>query len=269
MEHRKQDLNGKNFRRHSALDGARFIECDLRCAQFQGVSANRSDFTGSDLEGAQFQDASLRGAIFTDTHNLSTEALGGADLTGAKLPDGLKGFEGLKGVAEASKYLQSLFKIILALSAFSALTIFSTPDELLILWKAPHGTTLPFIHAAVAPRHFGWIAPLIILTLFVYMVTYLAETWVQLSKLPAVFPDGSPLDRRAYPLSLNCLIRKYFMRLHQTPPIYYEMVIAYIFMFGITLITLFFFWFSYLKLHHLGISVVQAFMFSWAFQLTL
>ena len=194
---------------------------------------------------------------------------GRADLTGADLPDELKGFEGLEGVAEASKYLQSLFKIILCSSPSRHSPSSRRPTNGSSCGSAPSGTSLPFIHAAVAPRPFGWIAPLLILTLFVYLVTYLAETWIQLSKLPAVFPDGTPLYRRAYPLSLNCLIRMYFMRLPETPPGYYEIGIAYLLIFGISLATLLFFWISYLKLHSPWISLWQVAWFSIAIQMTL
>ena len=86
---------------------------------------------------------------------------------------------------------------------------------------------------------------------------------VQLSKLPATFPDGSPLDRRAYPSTLNCLVRKYFKNLREPPPFFYEVPIAYILLFGISMLTLILFWCSHLKLHSwCGISLVQSLMVS-------
>ena len=44
----------RNLRGYADLDGATFIDCDLRNAQFQGVSLNRADFMQSKLEGAGF-----------------------------------------------------------------------------------------------------------------------------------------------------------------------------------------------------------------------
>ncbi len=241
---------------------------DFRDDRTRGRCFYKRDFAGINLRYARLQDTCLRHADLSEAENLSAESLGGADLTGATLPAPVEGFTALKGIEEASKYLQTIFRITLLLCGFSALTVLSSRDENLILHHVQQLTLLPFIQAAISPIQFAWIMPGIVLILLVYELTYLGETWLQLSFLPAIFPDGMPLDRRAYPLTLNALIRRHSRRLEDSPPAFFQIVTSYFMIFGIALMTLLVFWLGYLRARNAWIIGFQIFTLGVAANLT-
>ena len=246
LDFRGQDLNGHHFE-NETLVGADFRGADLQYANFQQAI----------VTGADFRDADLLKADFTGAVGLSVEKLGGAVLLDAALPPHVDLFKGLEGVAESSKYIQSIFKILLAVCAFALLTVLSIRDENIVLHNASPTTIIPLIQASVSITQFGWIVPLIIFVLFAYQLCHLRELWVQMSLLPAVFPDGGEVDRRAYPLLMNCLTRKYFSRLLKDPPTLLQISISYLLIFGITAFTFMVFWLEFLKKHDYAVTAFQ------------
>lgn len=238
---------------------AKWTPADMiaRDVNFSDLQLSEADFSGCDVSAATFRAAELRAADFRDAKGVSMEAFGGANLEGARFREGADQFELLSEVDEVSAYLQTLFKIILVTCAFALLTVLSMRDENMILHNAHPSTQLPFIQASVSLSHVAWIVPVIVFFLMSYLLTYLHHLWILISFLPAVFPDGTALDRRTYPLLFNCLIRKNLKRLDDEPPIRLEIVISYVQGFGIPLLTLFAFWVRYLKLHWWPASLLQ------------
>ena len=67
---------------------------------------------------------------------------------------------------------------------------------------------------------FFLVAPAFLLGAYVYFHLYLHGLWECLSKLPAIFPDGRPLDGRAYPWLLTSLVRPHFKLLSKKRPLF-------------------------------------------------
>ena len=68
-------------------------------------------------------------------------------------------------------------------------------------------TSLPALNAKITPINFSYVMPAMIFLIFLYHFIYTVSLWRLLSFMPAFFPDGTPLDRRAYPTILNTFVR--------------------------------------------------------------
>jgi uncharacterized protein YjbI with pentapeptide repeats len=189
------------------LSRADLRRTDLRGAKFGG--ANLSDVTGLD-------EAILKGVDLKDATGLSGKQFTSADLTGAILPDGIAGFEGLAHVAEISQNARKIFFGLLLACVYSWLTIATTTDARLLTNSA--SSPLPIIQTEIPIAWFYWAAPLILLSVYFYFHLYLLRLWEALASLPAIFPDGKPLDQRAYPWLLNGLVRGHVKLLRQNRP---------------------------------------------------
>jgi uncharacterized protein YjbI with pentapeptide repeats len=191
------DLAGADLR------DTRLEKADLRGAILDGVS----------LKGAQLQGATLRGAALTDVDlggavGLAEEQFGGADLAGVKFPEGVGTFkEGLTRVEVTSQSLQQVLFSLLVACLYGWLTIAATTHAQLVTNAA--STPLPIIGTQIPIAGFFVVAPFLLLCLYVYFHLYMQQLWELLAALPAVFPDGRPLDRKSYPRPLGG-----FMRLH-------------------------------------------------------
>jgi uncharacterized protein YjbI with pentapeptide repeats len=219
---RALDLRSHDFSKQSLrnadlhqldLTGANFRGADLTGTTLSGSTLVRADFQGAELYRTSFHDADLRLAKLKESHSLSVDALGGADLTSADLSDDIKSFAGLDAAAEVGGYVQSLFKITLALTAYVAITMASSSDPELLNTNGTGSMRLPFLEAPMPTFWFNWIGPCLLLLVNLYALTYLKMLHAILSFLPAIFPDGSTLDKRVYPTNTNTLIRYHFLRL--------------------------------------------------------
>ncbi|MEO6811795.1 MAG: pentapeptide repeat-containing protein, partial [Isosphaeraceae bacterium] len=223
---RKLDLQGACFAK-ADLTGASLTLANLRDVNLSDVRARRADFSRTDLCHADLSGASLQGAdlsrallreadlrrayardaSFADAdlsgcRGLLIGQLGGANLGGAILPPELK-FEGLANVAEVSKGTQNLFTSVLLVCAYTWLTIASTIDAQLLNNAAPVASRLPILGTDIPLIRFYAVAPLLLLCMYIYFHMGLQRLWEELADLPAVFPDGRPLDKKAYPWLLN------------------------------------------------------------------
>jgi len=61
--------------------------------------------------------------------------------------------------------------------------------------------------------------PLLLAALFVWCHFYLQHLWEEMSKLPAIFPDGRPLFRRVHPWLLNTMVSAHFPILKKNRPL--------------------------------------------------
>src|SRR5262249_31290516 len=95
--------------------------------------------------------------------------------------------------------------------AYAALTIASTTDAGLL--GNSTSTRLPIVGTDISVVPFYWVAPLLLLGLYIYFHVYLQDVWEELASLPAFFPDGTPMHRKMYPWLLGHLPRAYWWRL--------------------------------------------------------
>ncbi len=198
------------------LAGADLQGADLTDADLQGASLVRADLRHAQFRGAFLRDADLREADLTGARGLLIGQLGGTDLGAARLDDGSTRFaEGLANVAEASKITQGLFFTILFVCAYAWLTVASTRDAQLLNNAAPPQSRLPILGTDIPLVQFYLVAPLLLLCLYVYFHLCLQRLWEELGELPAVFPDGRSLDRKAYPWLMNILVRAHAARLKE------------------------------------------------------
>jgi uncharacterized protein YjbI with pentapeptide repeats len=245
-------LNGAQLQ-GAYLTGAHLREAILINANFERLSVTEGEKPGqersADLTDADFRDADLSNAQLSTVTGLRAEMLGGAVLTNAKLPDDIKEFDKLTHAGETSKHAGTTFFALLAASLYSWLTIGTTTDVALITGAA--SSPLPIINTNIALSGFYWVAPLILLGVYLYLHLYLQRLWRDLSTLPAVFQDGEPLDEKAYPWLLNGLVRAHFARLKlsERPLSRLENLVSIGLAWWVVPLTLIFFWLRYLPRH--------------------
>lgn len=252
------DLRGADFREVDSMERVDLKGADLRRARFDGVDLPAADLSGTRLDGAVFRDADLSDVHLDGAVGLSVEALGGADLRSARLPEDLGGFSQLEGVSEASKYVQGVYRLLLILCGFAVLTVMSFPDENFALRDGQSVTQLPLFQAGVSPQIFAYVVPGLVLLLYAYQVLYTASIWRRFSFLPARFPDGTPLDRRAYPSMTNIFVRCALRRIDRGRNDGMAYLIHWLVTYGIPPLTLGVIWLACLKKHDLLLSAYQA-----------
>src|SRR5437764_1496161 len=93
------------------------------------------------------------------------------------------------------------------------LTVASTTDAQLLNQAAPPSSRLPILGVDIPLVLFYTVAPVLLLSLYVYFQLGLQRLWEELADLPAIFPDGRTLDKKAYPWLLNVLVRAHLPRL--------------------------------------------------------
>lgn len=180
------------------LEGSNLLHAFLEDAKFDGAGLWKADLRAS----------ILRNADLSKAEGLEAGQIAGADLTLAKLPEEISKFYGLKVVEEASKNAQQILFAVLLACVYTWLTIASTRDPALLLNSAT--SKLPIIGTDVKIVGFYVIAPLVLLCTYIYLHVYLQRLWEVVASLPAIFPDGRPLDYRAYPWMAMGLVRTYF-----------------------------------------------------------
>lgn len=213
----KADLAGADLRRarlHGAdlrgadLTGADLHGADLTDARLDGATLDDADIAGARLararldgarlqavrgfSQAQLRDASLEGAL-----GLTADDLAGADLTGVHLPAALAGIDRLQHLAAIAGIARPFHLFVLLVTAFVLLTVFSTPD-VSIFTNAP-SAVMPNLSTNIPAASLFWISPLILVGLYAYLHFYMEQYWHCLASLPDVLPDGSAIERSAYP----------------------------------------------------------------------
>ena len=195
---------------------ANLQDADLRWANLRGADFRKVNFQQANLLGAKLRDADLQDADFKGVKGLSAGQLGGTNVCGAKLPDEIKVFGELKNIEEASKHTGNLFFSLLVVCIYGWLTIGTTTDALLLTNSS--SSPLPIVGAPVPIVAFYLTAPLFLLGFYLYLHLNLQRLWDALADLPAIFPDGRSLEKKAYPWLLNGLVSAYFLRLKAYRP---------------------------------------------------
>jgi uncharacterized protein YjbI with pentapeptide repeats len=216
-----------------------------------GANLQGANLAGANLQGANFLNTYLRAvclrdANLTEIRGLLTNQLAGTDVTGAKLPAHIFNFDELDVVSEGSKNAQNLFLVMLLGCSYAAITIFNTSDASLV--TNSNVSKLPIIGTEIPIVGFFWVAPIVLLSTFFYFHLYLQRLWEGIIDLPAVFPDGTRLDKRIYPWILTGIVRPYseLLRKDQPPLARLQSILSILLAWGTVPITIALFWLWYL-----------------------
>jgi uncharacterized protein YjbI with pentapeptide repeats len=199
------------------LPNAKLQKAELRQAKLRMANLSEANLKGADLSDTDLREAELQDADLTGVKGLQGEQLAGATVSGAKLPEDIRKFEeGLKVVEEASRNARKLFFAMLSACAYALLTIATTTDVLLL--TNSRSSPLPIIRTEIPIVWFYIATPLILLGLYFYFHLYMQRLWEGLAELPAIFPDGRSLDKKAYPWLLIGLVRAHVFHLKKSRP---------------------------------------------------
>ncbi len=231
------------------LEGAQMGRAKLSDANLTGATLRKADLTNALLAGAVLRGSVLQDANLSDVDGLRSEQLAGANLSGAKLPPAVEKFDALGMVDETSRNAKKLFTSLLLGCVYALLTVATTTDVRLVTNSA--SSPLPIIGTAIPIAVFYWAAPFILMCLYSYFLLYLQRLWEFLGHLPAMFPDGTPLDKKAYPWLVNGLIRSHVALLKQDRPEFSrsQTALSVFLAYWVVPLTLVFLWGRYLTRH--------------------
>jgi uncharacterized protein YjbI with pentapeptide repeats len=234
----------------AVLEGVSFGNSDLTDGNFRGAELRRAAFGTTTLRRTNLREADLQNANLEQAQSLLSTQLAGADVAGAKLPEAIAEFEGLKTIAEATSNAQKLFIAMLGGCLYCWLTIGTTKDAALLTNSA--SSPLPVIGTALPIVGFYLVAPVVLVALYFYFHLNMQRLWEALADLPAVFPDGRPLDKMADPWLLNGLVRAHFFRLrNERPPLSrLQQWLSILLAWWVVPATLVVFWARFLMRHH-------------------
>jgi len=208
------------FKARNAIDidagGTDWRELDLSDTDFSKANLQGASFVGAVLRNARFWDADLSDCDFSRCIGILPEQLAGAVLTRATLPDSIEKWQDLENVRGISESAAKVFVTMLAALAFVVLTLAACSDYNILL--NTQGVKLPLIGVEIPVVLFFLAAPILLLTLYLYLHIYLLRLWEAMSRLPAIFPDGRRLDEVTSPWLLNDLGRSLLPKLKNGLP---------------------------------------------------
>jgi uncharacterized protein YjbI with pentapeptide repeats len=135
---------------------------------------------------------------------------------------------------------------------YAWLTIWTTTDTELLTNRTI--STLPIIGGTIPIGVFFVVMPLVLFGLYLYLHFQLQRLWEGLTRLPAVFPDGRPLDQRVDLWLLSSCLRSYWVHLREGKGgsqalFLLQKYFAILLVWGVVPITLVLFWARYLAAH--------------------
>ena len=237
----------------------------LAGANLRGADLSRAKLGNRSLAGTALQQSILSNADLSGATGVQAPQLAGADLSGAQLPGSLADlFQSLDTAKAISGNAQKLFVAMQAACLYSWLTIATTTDVNLITNRA--SSPLPVIQTSIPIVAFYAVTPLLLLGVYFYFHFYLQKLWEELGTLPAIFPDGRPLQTKADPWLLSDLVRAHLPKLNSGRPFlsYLQQWISILLAWWMVPITLLIFWARYLRRHdpfwtitHAGLTAVS------------
>ena len=235
---------------NAILKKTNLVEAKLAGAELNGANLFRSDMRKTDLESVVgLNEANLQYANLEGATGLLGNEFAQADVTGTKLPDGIKDFKALETVEKTSQNARKVFSLMLLVCVYSWLTIATTTDVNLLTNSA--SSPLPIIGTEIPIAWFYIAAPLVLICIYFYFHLYLIKLWEALSGLPAIFPDGKRLDEIAYPWLFNGLVRRHFRLLKTDRPFiaHVQEWITIILAWWVVPINMICFWIRYIPRH--------------------
>jgi uncharacterized protein YjbI with pentapeptide repeats len=262
---------------NATLTWSILVGAELKGADFAGSNLGYADLTRANLRGANLSEAnldnaslieaSLRGACFRDaslmeTTGLHEEKFGNTDVTGAKLPPNIRPFESTKTVNELLSSSRNLLWIMLLACLFSWITIASTTDVQLVLNTAV--LALPIIGTRIPLSGFYIVSPILLFGYYLYFLFNLQRLWEGLSKLPAVFPNGSRLDDKFSAWIFAIRVNKYFSVLRMKKPflLRVQLFLSSVLIWCSIPFVLYLFWGRYLARQEIVPNILHSCLFS-------
>jgi len=192
------------------LQGAVLHGANLRCADLSMSDLRTTCLAGADLReanllGTRLRGADLQGATLEGAAHLWPEQLAGANLAAASLDPTFR-FESLALVAAISRRARRLWLFLLLACAAAAWVVLGSTDAQLLVGAV---SPLPVLGGVLPLVEFHLLGPMVLLGLYIYLHLALQRMWEGLASLPAIFPDGDPVDAKAYPWLLTGLARNY------------------------------------------------------------
>jgi len=132
--------------------------------------------------------SSLMNVDLSGETDLLSRSFAQSDLTGAKLPEHLSFDEALASIADAGKQAKTAFLALLVTSLYCVVSAGKT--DALALAADTVRFELAIINDEVAIAGFYFVAPLLLLIIFLWMNSYLQRAWSLIALLPRKFPDG-------------------------------------------------------------------------------
>ena len=160
----------------SELCDSTFEKCQFKKAIFDGSDLKNSEFSQCNFEEASLLRAKLNESNFQDSNfekvtGLLGSQLAGANISGTKIPEDIRKFEGLTRIEELSKKAGKLFILMLVGCLYSWLTIATTTDSQLLLNSKHYD--LPIIQTAIPITPFFYLSPLILLGIYIWFHLHL------------------------------------------------------------------------------------------------
>jgi uncharacterized protein YjbI with pentapeptide repeats len=247
------NLQGANLQQAdlfgAALQRVVLREANLSGANLRDTNLQGAELLGSNLQEAALQQANLRDADLSGSTGLIASQLAGADVAGARLPESVSTFAGLGTIQALTQQARRLFLLLLLGCVVAWLSIAATTDVMLLTNASI--ALLPQVNIPIPSLSFYKVMPVLLLLLFIYFHLHLQRLWEDMAVLPAIFPDGRPLDRTVYPWLLHGLVRVYSWRLqyHRPPLSRLQMGIWILLAWWLVPGTLVLFWIRYLPRH--------------------
>jgi uncharacterized protein YjbI with pentapeptide repeats len=252
-----QELIGVKLRL-ADLHDANLRAADLLLADLRDAILIRADLEDSCLVGANLEAANLEGASLETAMGLVPRQIAGANLRDALLPPQIMEFEAAGAFARASQIAWRCFASLIPLVLISWLIIWKTTDVQLLTDSA----LIPYFHshgaAAIPTAQIFLLAPLILLSLYLVFQFHLQKVWDAALELPAIFPDGHPLDDHG-PAIIVGLLRAHVWWINRDAPStrWVERTSSILLAYWAIPFTLALFWARYLTMQDLKGTLLQ------------
>jgi uncharacterized protein YjbI with pentapeptide repeats len=258
------DLEGRELigvqLRYADLHDASLRAADLLLADLRDACLVRADLEDACLVGTNLEGANLEGATLETAMGLVPRQFAGADLRDAVLPMHIMEFEAATKFERAAGTAFRYFVPMMGASLVSWLAIWKTKDVQLLTDSA----AIPLLHsrtaAAALPIAESYLlAPLLLLILYLVFQFHLQRMWSAALELPAVFPDGHPLEEGAKGV-IGGLLRAQFRWFDQetSATLLIERFVAIGLAYWMVPFTLLLCWARYLTLQELRGTVLHA-----------
>jgi Pentapeptide repeats (8 copies) len=202
----------QNHNEYLSSHGKSGKRADLKFTDLQGYDLNGAHLEGADLTGANlgrtsFRNAFMKDANLTSVKSLIAKELAGADVCCTVLPGPIAEFVQLENIAEASKNATVVFFSMLSACLYCLIALGN------MMSTTKDGVKLPVLDATIIMPAFHIIGSVVLISIFLYFHLQLLRLWELLAELPAIFPDGVSLDKKAYPWLFNGVVAAYLPRL--------------------------------------------------------
>ncbi len=204
--------------RYADMQDASLKSADLLLADLRDACLVRANFSEACLVGTNLEGANLEGASLENSMGLVARQLAGANLHEASLPAQVLEFPGVAEFARTAATTARLFFAMMFVSVVSCVMIWRTHDFQLL----SDSTIIPFLRtralgAALPTDEIYLVAPVLLLTLYLWFVYNLQQVWDAVLELPAIFPDGKRVEQTA-PRIIVGLLRTHFRWMNSYAP---------------------------------------------------